>query len=1217
MALQHERPGTLIAHLPDAFAYHLVDAASHRDRVDYVFLEVNKAFEAMTGLTRDQVIGKRVSELCPSVLRCPPDWIEAYEQVAATGKSVRLRRHFQSADRWYEITAYGVAPGFFAAVFHDITGFERIEAELRAKKEHLEKVLESIPESICLLSPGLTIEWSGPAARKLCGQSTSLQGRKCYAAFWGRSEPCSECPALRCIKSGQLEREEFRWQGTEGDRWFEVLAWPLSEEGKITKVVELIRDVTDRKMLEEALRASEDDLRLTLHSVREGVIVADPLGRITRMNAAAERLTGWSFTEAVGKPAADVLRTINAQTGAPIPHPIVVALQTAEVVVLSGHTALVMRDGSRNNLAGSAAPIRDRAGHLTGAVMVFSDATDEYRTQTLLRESERRYRSLAENGPDIIARFDRGLRYTYINSRVGEELGKPPAHFLGRTNRELGLLEGTADTWEDALRSVFDSRSPRTIALELDTPGGTKYYQAVLVPEQADDGSVTAVIAVTRNITETAVALRSLRESHHYLSTLLDNAPDMIVRFDTQLRLIYCNAAVTKHTGAPKGWFLGKAVLDVQGPPPAQHQAVHAALQHCLETGEESEHEGVFATPAGDKHFLIRIVPERDETGNIRSILTVTRDITELRRAREASNAAEQRLLMVLDSLDALVYVTDPETHEVLFVNKRGRDLWGEVESAKCWQLTQAGATGPCAFCTGDNGEPVREFYSSADGRWYDCRYRPIQWSDGREVRLAVATDISTRKQTEDALRASEERYRLLVEHANEGIMVIQDGFYRYVNDKAVQIFGHGRAQLLSTPALEFVYPDDRHLILALRKERAEGHHVAVRRRFRVVTAGGDARWVETNSAVIEWQRRSAVLVLMTDVSDLLEAEEKLRYLSFHDQVTGLYNRAFFEEEFARLNTDRQLPISVIMMDVDGLKLVNDAFGHQQGDKLLSLVAQAARSAVRREDVVARWGGDEFVILLPKTSCEVARQVCQRIRVAIAQAPSESVPPSISMGYATKSEAGDERNLLKEAEELLYREKLVSRASVHRVMISALRNALREKSHETEEHGERIERICLALADAIGMVEGKAELTLLAFLHDIGKIAISEDIITKPDRLTEEEWAIIKKHPEVGYRIASTSPELMPIADAILCHHERWDGKGYPRGLAGEQIPLHARMLAIADAYDAMTHDRPYRQALTKEQARAELRRCSGTQFDPHLLDIFLRVVLPQIEDSV
>ncbi len=360
-----------------------------------------------------------------------------------------------------------------------------------------------------------------------------------------------------------------------------------------------------------------------------------------------------------------------------------------------------------------------------------------------------------------------------------------------------------------------------------------------------------------------------------------------------------------------------------------------------------------------------------------------------------------------------------------------------------------------------------------------------------------------------------------------------------------------------------------------------------------------------------EKERRTAELVIMN--KELAIQNEKILYISHHDFLTGLYNRTFFEEERRRLDTGRQLPISIIMGDVNGLKLINDGFGHHEGDQVLIEIGKILKNYCRSEDIVSRIGGDEFAILLPQTDGQSAQLVCSRIYDACKDYVSKDrlIHPSISLGYATKiSEAMSLDEVLKGAEENMYRHKLLESTSAHNSIMASLKVIMFEKSQETEEHADRMMKLSKEIALALGLSDSQQnKLELLAALHDIGKMAIPSKILAKPGKLNDEEWGEIRKHPEVGFRIAQATSELRPIAKYILSHHERWDGKGYPQGLIGESIPLLSRILAIVDAFDAMTNTRTYRPALTKEEAMEEIRKNAGTQFDPTITQLFVEIL--------
>ncbi|MDD5065627.1 MAG: PAS domain S-box protein [bacterium] len=356
------------------------------------------------------------------------------------------------------------------------------------------------------------------------------------------------------------------------------------------------------------------------------------------------------------------------------------------------------------------------------------------------------------------------------------------------------------------------------------------------------------------------------------------------------------------------------------------------------------------------------------------------------------------------------------------------------------------------------------------------------------------------------------------------------------------------------------------------------------------------------------------IISLVLVANERKKAEEQLRFISLHDPLTGLFNRAYFEEQLKGLyEAGNEDAIGIIVCDIDGLKIINDTLGHDKGDMLLLGVKRVLRNSIRPDDIPARVGGDEFAVLLNRTSKEEVENICHRIRdeVGLYNKEKLELPLSLSVGYAISLVSGkDMVELFKEADNNMYREKLHHRQSLRNAIVQTLMKALEERDFITEGHADRLQKIVEDLANAIRLPEQKiADLKLLAQFHDIGKVGISDRILFKPGPLTKEEYEEMKRHPEIGNRIALSSADLTPIADWILKHQEWWNGKGYPLGLSGEDIPLEARILAIADAFDAMTSDRPYRKAMPKKAAIDEIQRNAGIQFDPALVNVFITLL--------
>lgn len=336
-------------------------------------------------------------------------------------------------------------------------------------------------------------------------------------------------------------------------------------------------------------------------------------------------------------------------------------------------------------------------------------------------------------------------------------------------------------------------------------------------------------------------------------------------------------------------------------------------------------------------------------------------------------------------------------------------------------------------------------------------------------------------------------------------------------------------------------------------------------------------------------------------------SEERIKYKSYHDELTGLYNRAFYNEELMRCDNKENLPLSIILADLNGLKITNDTLGHEEGDKLLMKIATIIKNNCRDIDTVARIGGDEFVVILPKASDVFAQVVCGKIKDACKNADLDPIKPTVALGAATKTERSQNlQTLFKIAEDNMYENKMYESEGVQCSILESMKAMLRTMTTETTAHSRRMEEMARKMGQSLGLsIQDLNALATLADLHDLGKVAIPEDILEKEGPLTEEEWERIKRHPDIGFKIASSSPKLTRIADGILAHHEKWDGSGYPHGLKGKEIPILARIIAIVDAYDVMTTGRPYRLARTKKEAIQELRACSGSQFDPELVILF------------
>jgi diguanylate cyclase (GGDEF)-like protein/PAS domain S-box-containing protein len=443
-------------------------------------------------------------------------------------------------------------------------------------------------------------------------------------------------------------------------------------------------------------------------------------------------------------------------------------------------------------------------------------------------------------------------------------------------------------------------------------------------------------------------------------------------------------------------------------------------------------------------------------------------------------------------------------------------------------------------------------------------------------------------------------------------ILVNPDGMINYVNSEALELLGYKEYELLDKP-FNMILPEETRLEIEDAVKKLD--HGSVRNKETLYLSRRNKKIPIIFSASVcddNYGEYIGFVAVATDITEYKRREEQIKYLSYHDQLTGLYNRRYYEEELSRLDKERNLPISIIMGDVNGLKIVNDSLGHEKGDELLIKVSEALKKGCRADDIIARLGGDEFVVLLPKTDAAQAEGIIKRINEFLSAEKVGNLDVSVSFGYKVKKQERETmREVFKDAEDLMYKYKFLHSANNSRNTIDLIMSALFEKHHREMLHSKRVGALCEAIADNMNFnKEIVYKIKIAGLMHDIGKIGIDDKTLNKPAKLTDEEWAEMRKHPEIGQRILSSATEFSEIGDYIFEHQERWDGKGYPRGLKGEEILLQARIIAVADAYDAMTTATSYRKALSKKEAMDEIKRCSGTQFDPTIAKIFVEKVL-------
>ncbi|RJX18557.1 MAG: diguanylate cyclase [Ammonifex sp.] len=712
-------------------------------------------------------------------------------------------------------------------------------------------------------------------------------------------------------------------------------------------------------------------------------------------------------------------------------------------------------------------------------------------------------------------------------------------------------------------------------------------------------------------------AIDALVEAKNFTDNLIQTANLMIVGLDACGSIKLFNKTAETITGYRKSEIFGKNWFDIIVPRD-RYPYVWDMFRRMLSKKVvlPIPLENPVITQSGEERLISWQCSGLWKKDKFEGVICFGVDITERKRMEEALRESENRLKIILDSVQSGIVVVDAETFEIVSVNRVAAEMIGlpqdQVVGAACNQFICPAGKGSCPIT--DLGQSIdhseRVLLRHGGGTVPIIKTVVPATLNGRRCLVESFTEISERKKVEEELRNA----KALLEGVLDAIpdaVGIQDPDHRIIrlNKAGYRLLQLTPEQAKGKRCFELIGRTSRCRPCATERAWRTKRLERVEKYVPELGLYLDCR---SNPILDENGEIQIVVEQFYDVTERRRMEEQLQHLSQHDPLTGLYNRTYFEDAMHHLEGSRSTPIGIILCDVDGLKLVNDTMGHDAGDNLLVAAADVIRKCFRHGDVVARIGGDEFAVLLTRSDRTAVEGACQRIRDALAKynEANPEIPLSISVGFAVGEEGTiNVGELYKEADNNMYREKLHRSRSARSAIVQTLMKTLEAKDFITEGHVDRLQDLVAGIAAAIGLPDHRvSDLRLLALFHDIGKVGVSDRILLKPGPLTADERAEMQRHCEIGHRIAQSIPDLPPIADWILKHHEWWNGEGYPLGLKGEDIPLECRILAIADAFDAMTNDRPYRKAMPVEEAVEELKRCVGTQFDPDLVEEFVKL---------
>ncbi len=800
---------------------------------------------------------------------------------------------------------------------------------------------------------------------------------------------------------------------------------------------------------------------------------------------------------------------------------------------------------------------RHDGADLLGHVVSLRDVTQWLRAEGALAESEARFRTLIENSSDLVLVIDRAFTITYVSPSVRHILGYEPHEYIGLNGLNLVHEEDRPAVIEAIEAPETEGTSVPVQFRAQHKNGSWLSFEAVGTDRRADT-AVGSIVVNIRDITQRKVAEEALRASEARYRDLFDNATDIVFTLDLEGYFTSLNKAGESLTGYSLDD--GQSIHLSQVMPPDQQAIARRMIAAKMANPTPTNYE--LQVNARDGRPLLLEVSSQAirRDGKMVGVQGIARDVTEAR-------AATKQLGQMVAGLESVQATT-------LSLNSQ-QDIDGLLRQAL---------------------QGVRDLAGPTHARIL------LLDREGRSISLLAEMGNYGRASLSPTSSAPCALISAILKHHQP----------RFVED--VDGEGAERCSIMTKEVQAYC------AVPLCRADRAVG--------ILLLTYHAPCTFSADTRQLLQILANQVAVAIVNN-----QMFEDLNRTATTDPLTGLANhRAFharLDEEMKRARRSGK-EVSVVMMDVDGFKLFNDTYGHPVGDQVLKAVADLLAENARGSDVLTRYGGDEFAAILPETGAKGAIVQAERLRSAMAErafaAPDgTAIPIRMSFGIASYPHtARNAQELVGFADANLYESKAqggggitVAGRSVRSKVVEegnfgvldGLVTAVDHKDRYTRRHSEQVTTYALQMAEAMGLSEEtQRTLRIAGLLHDVGKIGVPDEILRKPGRLEEGEFQVIKQHPLLGELIIKEVPNLPDVLDAVGSHHERVDGQGYPRGLAGQDIPLLGRILAVADSYSAMTTDRPYRKAMSPEAARADLHRVAGTQLDAKLVAIFLQV---------
>lgn len=1079
----------IIEKLPIGYAYNRIICDDSGNPCDYEFIEVNEIFEKITGLK--SIIGKKVSNVLPSIRKNEFSWINFYGDLALNGGQKEFEQYSENLNRWYKGVAYSPKKGYFITLFMDVTDKMRDMEELKTILTVLNDIVFELNEEYVFNNIICSNEDS------LFMPKDKIIGKKVQEIFSRNLSQLFITTFEKAVDSRHKEIINYKSPLPNDERFFKAEIKYI-KNGRGNKFVVSIGDITEQKKLQEELSNKEYKLERFFSVNLDLLCIADLEGNFLEVNDEWVNMLGYPKEELEGRKFMDFV------------HPDDIEKTKKAISKLNEKKRLLNFVNRYRCSNGSYRYIEWRSRLYDNYIYAAArDITAKIKAKKKLRESRERIENIIKGTNVGTWEWNVQTGETVFNERWAEIIGY----------KLDDLKPISTETWNNfvhpddlekvniQLNQVFEHKKDYyDIECRMKHKDGHWVWiqDRGKVVSWATDGKPLMMSGTHSEITKRKKIENELKKSEEKYRLIFEHSPLGVFHYDSKGIITDCNEKFIDIIGSPKDVLVGLNTLNL--PDKRLVNAIKKSLQ-----GELSSYEGYYQAYTSGKTtpLRIRFGPIITDDNKIEGGSSILEDITEYKKMEEIIFNEKEKFRTALLSVSDGVISSD-NYGDVLIMNKMAEKMTG-------WCQEKA------------YGRTIEEV-------------------------LNIINE-TTREKCENPAKEVLKSMNV-VEIQNHTILISTEGIERPIEGSASPI----------------------------------------------KDINGDTK---------------GVVMVFRDVTEKKRQHEYIKHLSYRDQLTGLYNRRFFEEELNRLDVANNLPLSLIMADVNGLKLANDAFGHLVGDEVLKRFAEILNMQCRTGDTIARIGGDEFVIILPKTKVEQTKEVVNRIKQVTSKEKVKSIDLSISFGCATKKCISDDiEKVFTTAENNMYQRKLYESQIMRGNTINTIIHILHKKLPIEKMHSERVSIICEKIAVELGFDNDSiAEIKMAGLMHDIGKITLNESILHKKEKLKEEEWLEIKRHPEAGYQILRSVNEKVRLAEYVLAHHENWNGSGYPKGLKGIEIPLQARIIRVADSYDAMISKRCYKNSISKEEAIKEIKRNIGIEFDPDIATLFINKIFPNLQD--